>query len=60
MAFALYEMKIVLAAILRRARFSLATPGPPRTRRRSITLVPADGMRVVLRERTPRGQHLRA
>lgn len=60
MAFALYEMKIVLAAILRRARFSLATPGPVRTRRRSVTLVPADGTRVILRERMPRGQHLHA
>ncbi|HVY47809.1 MAG TPA: cytochrome P450, partial [Minicystis sp.] len=47
MAFALYEMKMVLASIVHRTR--LALDGPPvRVVRRSITLAPSDGLRVRL------------
>jgi cytochrome P450 len=50
MAFALYEMKIVLGELLLRARFRLAA-GMPRTVRRTITLAPSGGTQVVLTER---------
>jgi cytochrome P450 len=45
MAFALYEMKIVLATVMRRARLRLAAPA--RITRRSITLAPTGGTLVV-------------
>ena len=48
MAFALHEMKIVLGVILSRAQLRLAKPGPVAVVRRSITLAPAGGTRVVL------------
>ncbi|HVV81564.1 MAG TPA: cytochrome P450 [Kofleriaceae bacterium] len=51
MAFALFEMKIVLAVVLSRARLRLATPGPVRVVRRTISLAPAGGTRVVLDRR---------
>jgi cytochrome P450 len=44
MAFALYEMKIVLATVLRGARLRLAAP--VRTVRRTITLAPSQGTLV--------------
>ncbi|HZS37856.1 MAG TPA: cytochrome P450, partial [Polyangia bacterium] len=44
MAFALYEMKIVLAQVLLGARLTL--DGPVRIVRRSITLAPSGGTRV--------------
>ncbi len=48
MAFALYEMKIVLAQLLLGARFRLA-PGPAdEAVRQSVTLIPSRGTRVVL------------
>jgi cytochrome P450 len=47
-SFALLEMKIVLRAVLERYELAPAGPAPERTRRRSITLSPADGARVVL------------
>ena len=51
-SFATQEMKIVLAAALR--RFELEPVGPGETaRRRGITFSPAQGATVVLRERTP-------
>ncbi|MCB9766045.1 MAG: cytochrome P450 [Alphaproteobacteria bacterium] len=43
MAFALYEMKIVLGTLFRVFDLELATPGPPRTVRRNLTLAPRDG-----------------
>jgi cytochrome P450 len=46
MAFALYEMRIVLARMLERADLSLHPRGPIRVQRRSITLMPSDGLRV--------------
>jgi cytochrome P450 family 135 len=47
-AFAQYEMRIVLSAILQRAELRAADPGPERMRPRNITLAPGDGTRVVL------------
>jgi hypothetical protein len=53
-SFALQEMKVVLAAVL--ARFELAPAGAPeRARRRSITLSPSEGARVVLTQRAGAG-----
>jgi cytochrome P450 len=46
MAFALYEMRIVLARMLERADLSLQPQGPIRAQRRSITLMPSDGLLV--------------
>jgi cytochrome P450 len=54
MAFAQYEMKIVLAAALRRISLRLASPRPVRIARRGITLVPGGGTRVVVTDRRPR------
>jgi cytochrome P450 len=54
MAFAQYEMKVVLAATLARARLRLAPGRDTRVVRRGITLVPSGGTRVVLDARTPR------
>ena len=48
MAFALYEMKIVLATILQRVELELAPGASDRMARRSITFAPADGARVVV------------
>jgi cytochrome P450 len=47
MAFALYEMKIVLGVTLKSARFSLATRRPLRSVRRGVTLAPAAGLPVL-------------
>ncbi len=47
MAFALYEMKIILATVI--ARFCLELEGPPiDAQRRSITIAPRGGTRVVV------------
>jgi cytochrome P450 len=53
MAFALFEMKIVLSTILGRARLRMAAPGPVRVVRRTVTLAPAGGTQVVLDARAP-------
>lgn len=45
-AFALYEIKLVLAEIVRRFDLTLAGDGEPRAVRRSVTLAPRDGTRV--------------
>ena len=47
-AFAQYEMRIVLRAIVERADLRAADPRPERLRPRNITLAPARGARVVL------------
>jgi cytochrome P450 len=53
MAFAMFEMRIVLAAVVQRAELRLA--GPPATVvRRGITLAPSGGTRVVVSRRAPR------
>ncbi|APR84934.1 cytochrome P450 [Minicystis rosea] len=48
MAFALYEMKIVIATILSRVRLRKAHPAPERTVIRAISFVPERGAEVVL------------
>lgn len=48
MAFALYEMKVVLACVLSRTELRLVSTRPVRPKRRAITLAPADGVRVTL------------
>jgi cytochrome P450 len=52
-AFELYEMKMVLAAVLTRCRLSLADRNVEVVRR-SITLTPSGGLRVRLHERRGR------
>jgi cytochrome P450 len=54
MAFALYEMKIVLAEVLARTDLRAAPGYRPRTIRRSITLAPARGFPVVVERRAVR------
>jgi cytochrome P450 len=51
MAFALYEMKVVLATLLARADFALAPGYAIRVVRRNITWVPSEGMPVVMARR---------
>lgn len=53
MAFALYEMKTVLATILLRAKLRLAKGRPLDILRRSLTLAPEGGTEMVLVERRP-------
>ena len=53
MAFALYEMKVVLGVTLLRAQLSLATREPLRVGRRGVTLAPAAGTPVTLEARRP-------
>lgn len=48
MAFAMYEMKIVLATLLLRARPRLASRRPIKVVRRTITLAPANGTPIIL------------
>jgi cytochrome P450 len=50
-SFALLEMKIVLGAVLRRFELSPGGARRERTRRRSITISPAAGCQVALRDR---------
>jgi cytochrome P450 family 110 len=51
MAFAQYEMKIVLATVLRRAKLALPKPGPLTVELRSFVFAPAGGTRVVFAKR---------
>jgi cytochrome P450 len=51
MAFASYEMKIVLATILANVDLTRASGPPSRLVRRGITLAPSDGMRLVVQRR---------
>ncbi|MBL0219530.1 MAG: cytochrome P450 [Myxococcales bacterium] len=53
MAFAQFEMKIVLETVVTRTRLE-AVGGPARVVRRGITLAPAGGTRVVLAQRPQR------
>jgi cytochrome P450 len=57
MAFALYEMKMVIARVLSRATLSLAARGPIHVVRRSITLTPSEGLPVRLESRRSRASH---
>ncbi|EYF08416.1 cytochrome P450 [Chondromyces apiculatus] len=54
MAFALQEMKMVLATVLSRTTLRPADDGPVRPVRRSITLTPSGGCRVIMTRRAPR------
>ncbi len=54
MAFALYEMKIVVGVTLLSARLRLATSDPLKVVRRTVTLAPAGGTPVVLEGRRAR------
>lgn len=53
-AFALYEMKIVLAQTFLRARLDLAPGYAPKIVRRSISYAPHDGMPMICRSRARR------
>jgi len=55
MAFALFEMKMVLARLLQRTRLQLTPRGSIRPVRRSITLMPSDGLLLRVLERKERG-----
>ena len=55
-AFASYEMRIVLWAILGRAEPAAPEPRPERVKLRNITLAPAEGGRVVLKRALAQGQ----
>jgi hypothetical protein len=55
MAFALFEMKMVLARLLQRTRLRLTPRGPIRPVRRSITLMPSDGLLLSVVEKKARG-----
>jgi cytochrome P450 len=52
-SFAMLEMKIVLRAVLEQTEVVAATPGVEGARRRSITLSPKAGARMLLRSRRP-------
>jgi cytochrome P450 len=54
MAFALFEMKMVLARLLQRTRLQLTPRGAIRPVRRSITLMPSDGLLLRVVEKKPR------
>ncbi|QRK05989.1 cytochrome P450 [Archangium violaceum] len=54
MALSLFEMKVVLATMLRRAKLRLASKRPIHMVRRSIMFAPSRGMPVVLDEVRPR------
>jgi cytochrome P450 len=51
MAFALYEMKIVMAAVLRRAKLSLKRSSPSAVKLRGFVLAPEGGTPVVFQKR---------
>ncbi len=51
MAFANYEMKIVLATVLRRTKLKLARPGPLSIQLRTFVMAPRGGTRVVFEKR---------
>jgi cytochrome P450 len=59
-AFAMYEMKMVLAALLPRVDFQLADESAVRPVRRGITITPAHGLPIVVRARRPRAVPARA
>jgi len=52
-SFAMQEMKLVLREVIGRYELAPASPTAEGTRRRSITISPAQGGRVILRARTP-------
>jgi cytochrome P450 family 110 len=57
-AFALWEMKLVLATVLQNADLELASQKPPRAAWHSITLAPSDGTRVIMKQRKKRSPRI--
>jgi len=54
MAFALFEMKLVLATILSSWELALADKKPVKAVRRGLLMAPSDGVRMVVKgKRTP-------
>ena len=51
MAFAIYEMKIVLATVLRRTKLKLPRAGTLATELRTFVMAPKDGTRVIFEQR---------
>jgi cytochrome P450 len=58
-AFAVYEMKMVLASVLTRVDATLAR-GEVRTTRRGVTITPSDGLPIIVSTRRPRETSERA
>lgn len=52
-AFAIYEMKMVLASLFRRLQMRLAPGYTPRSMRRAITITPTEGLPVEIVSRAP-------
>ncbi len=52
-ALAMAEQRVVLGAIARRTDLEAADPRPERARHRNVTMIPAQGARVVMRSRRP-------
>ena len=50
-ALAMAEQRVVLTAMTRRLDLEAADPAPERALHRNVTMIPADGARVVVRER---------
>lgn len=48
MAFALFEMRVVLTEVLRSYRWRAARPGEPRAVRRGVTMMPEGGMPILV------------
>jgi cytochrome P450 len=53
---AMAEQRAVLRAVARRTDMSVADPAPEHARHRNVTMIPADGARVLLRSRTAPGR----
>jgi cytochrome P450 len=53
-SFALFELKTVIPAILRRVELSAEAPQPERIRRRAVTFAPQNETRVIVERRHPR------
>ncbi len=60
MAFAMYELKVVLATVLGRVRLRKAGSRPSRVKLRGFTFVPADGTEVVVESRVAPARATRA
>jgi cytochrome P450 len=52
---AMAEQRAVLRAVVRRTDMSVADPAPEHARHRNVTMIPADGARVVMRSRAAPG-----
>jgi cytochrome P450 len=57
MAFALYELKVVLATVLARVSLRKARSAPANVTLRGFTLVPGEGADVVMESRAPRPRY---